>query len=507
MRKAKNIFLLSLSVMGISVHAQDVTDAVWTELKPEQSATTLEFQVPASPDADYFTCRAGAAGAIQFRDFIASRNGNNMILHITLELDSLHIGKNQRLVFQPVLHHQGDSAFYERVVINSRVQQIRYDRGNRDGLLPTDRVYRRYNGKPQTIEYIAAVPYQSWMEYYNPALKAEDCGCGKIGSIDMASFRRFDLQLGPQTNMAWALAYVTPPAKPKIYDIEKVSYIDFPVDQITLYPEYRRNPAELDSIIRTINIVKDDPDITIQHITIHGWASPESPYDHNAYLAENRARTLKDYVAGMVKLPTDIWSVDFTPENWQGLRLYVDSTALPHRRQILALIDEDTDPDRREWLIKSQYPDDYKVMKEVCYPGLRRSTYHITYTVPNFTLDKAREIFKTKPQHLSLNELYMLANSYETGSEEFNEVMNAAVMLHPDDEYANLNAACAAVANGDIDRARRYAAKAGNSPEALNVKGLVAYADDDLDRARYLFNLAAAEGLSEAEINLATFGE
>ena len=105
-------------------------------------------------------------------------------------------------------------------------------------------------------------------------------------------------------------------------------------------PDYRENPRELNKIIQTINLVKEDKNTTITGISIHGFASPESPYEHNAYLAENRARTLKDYVRKLLHLEDRIFSVEFTPEDWDGLRKYVAESALEHKTEILALIDD-----------------------------------------------------------------------------------------------------------------------------------------------------------------------
>mgnify|MGYP000603361329 CR=1 FL=1 len=62
---------------------------------------------------------------------------------------------------------------------------------------------------------------------------------------------------------------------------------------------------------------------------------------------------------------------------------------------------------------------------------------------------------KTKPQQLSLNELFMVAQTYEVGSKEFNKVMELAVRMYPTDETANLNAAIIRLNNGDADAAKR----------------------------------------------------
>ena len=88
-------------------------------------------------------------------------------------------------------------------------------------------------------------------------------------------------------------------------------------------------------------------------INIHGYASPESPYTHNDYLAKNRAKTLTEYVRRMVKLPNNLFTVSSTPEDWDGLIAYIKGSNLEHKNAILAIIaDKSLNPDARELKIK-----------------------------------------------------------------------------------------------------------------------------------------------------------
>lgn len=264
------------------------------------------------------------------------------------------------------------------------------------------------------------------------------------------------------------LAFVQPVVEAvKIRHLDKRAYIDFPVDKIELHVDYRRNPAQLDSIISTINALKDDKNLEVSSINIHGYASPESPYSHNDYLAKNRAKTLTDYVRRMVQLPSEVFTVSSTPEDWEGLRAYIKDSNLEHKNEILAIAnDEQLNPDAREAKIKKQYPTEYRFMLTTWYPALRHSDYHITYKVKPFDVAEAKEILKTKPQQLSLNEMFMVAQTYEPGSKDFNEVMETAVRMFPTDPVANLNAAILRLNKGDYEDAKPYLDKAGSSKEA-----------------------------------------
>lgn len=256
-------------------------------------------------------------------------------------------------------------------------------------------------------------------------------------------------------------------AAPKIRHLDKRAYIDFPVNRIELRADYRRNPAQLDSIITTIKALKADKNLQVMAINIHGFASPEGSYKHNDYLAKNRARTLTEYVHKMVELPDSIFTVSSTAEDWDGLREYIKQSDLEKKEQLLAIAkDESLTPDARDAKLKKQYPAQYRSLLTNCYPALRHSDYHITYKIKPFDVEEAKEIMKTKPQQLSLNELFMVAQTYEVGSKEFNEVMELAVRMYPTDETANLNAAIIRLNAGDADAAKPYLDRAGDSEEA-----------------------------------------
>ena len=226
-------------------------------------------------------------------------------------------------------------------------------------------------------------------------------------------------------------------------------------------------------------------------------------YSHNDYLAKNRAKTLTDYVRRMVALPTQLFTVSSTAEDWDGLRNYLKESNLEHKAEILAIAnDEKMNPDAREQKIKKLYPAEYRFMLDTWYPALRHSDYHITYKVKPFDVAEAKEIIKTKPQQLSQEEMFLVAQTYEPGSKEFNEVMEIAVRMFPENETANLNAANTRLNAGDAVGAKAYLDKAGNSPEAQNARGVYESLIGNDQQARHFFGLAAKAGVKAAQENL-----
>jgi len=418
-----------------------------------------------------------------------------MVVDLDLNMDSLDLRSNMRLVFTPIITNNSEERRMPQIVVNGRKADISFQRRGHKDFADDVMVVRRKNDTEQTVHYSAVLPYENWMRNSNVVVAEDLCGCGDIQDQNTVELKRLRTPFMP---------YMKPAAEAKkVRHEEGRAFIDFPVDKITLYPDYRNNPRELEKIIATINLVKDDKNTTITNIQIHGYASPESPYEHNAYLAENRAKTLKDYVRKLVRLDDKVFSVASTPEDWEGLREYVVKSNLDNRDAILKLIDDKTlDPDDKEWKIKRTYADDYKFMLDNWYPALRHSDYVVSYTVRPFSVEEAKEVMKTKPQQLSLEEMFMVAQTYEPGSREFNEVMETAVRMFPNDPTANINAACIRMEQGDLEGARIYLGKAGDTPQALHAKGVLAMLEGRTEEARRLLNQAKQAGAQGVDKNL-----
>ena len=144
----------------------------------------------------------------------------------------------------------------------------------------------------------------------------------------------------------------------------------------------------------------------------------------------------------------------------------------------------------------------YTFLLDSVYPALRHSDYTVQYTVRAFSVEEAKRQLKTRPRLLSLNEMFLIARTYEPGSAEFNEVFDIAVRLFPDDATANLNAANAAINKGDLQAAASYLNRAGDSPEAVHTRGILLLLQDRYDEAEEMLTKAGKLGVPEAGANL-----
>ena len=197
------------------------------------------------------------------------------------------------------------------------------------------------------------------------------------------------------------------------------------------------------------------------------------------------------------------FDVQSTPEDWDGLRRFVAGSDMECKESLLAIIDSDLEPDARNWKLQTvdgKRPYDFLLAN--VYPKLRHSDYTVEYTVRAFNVEEAKQLLKTRPQLLSLNEMFLIAQTYEPGSAEFNEVFDIAVRMFPDDPTANLNAANAAVSEGALQRAETYLSKAGDTPEAVHARGVLLLLQGEYAGAETLLQQARQRGVREAEANL-----
>ena len=298
--------------------------------------------------------------------------------------------------------------------------------------------------------------------------------------------------------------------------------VQFEVDKTELHPQPYvckngqriDNRAQLAIIEDSIRYATSDPNVEIAKITITGYASPESPYEHNDYLATNRSRALSEYIADRFSLPRGIADYGSVPENWVEFRQQVvDSKELTdkQRADLLELIDRpaygpaDYDAKEKELKTSPQFAALYKsTILPKWFPQLRATKFAISTRLKPMPDEQLAEIILTSPEKMSLNQMFRVARLYPEGSDDFNRVISTALKYYPNDPTANLNAAAAEVAKGDYSRAKTLLEKAGNSPEANNLRGIVATSEENYDEAIRYFEKAG--DLPEAKHNRAMLG-
>ncbi len=429
---------------------------------------------------------------VKVDNYSLERNGNYVSLDMTLDVSNLKVKRNKAVLLTPCIYSGSDSLHLKSIGIYGRKRYYYYLRNNGTAMISGDNemTYRKGN-MPSTIEYHDVVPFEAWMGTSSEQLHRYLYGC--CNNILAIETGRLGKLIEPE------LIYISPEAEIKTRALEGSAFIDFPLNKTTINPEYRSNAEELAKIRATIDSIGGDCDFTINGIDLKGYASPEGPYKHNVDLSIGRVNALKDYIQKLYSFSSDEISTANEPEDWEGLRRYVESSDLEHKAEILEMIDSDMEPDAKDAKIKATYPSEYNYLLKNCYPALRHTDYKVHYTVREFRdIDEIKQIIETSPEKLCVNELYLVAQTYEPGSDEYNEIYALAARLYPDDETANLNAANVALKDKDFEAAESYLSKAGSSGEAEYARGVYYYLNGNSSAAKEHLQDAAGKGISQA---------
>lgn len=431
-------------------------------------------------------------------------SGKSMGLDMTIAVDSLQLPSNRRVILRPIICCDTDTATFDPVVINGRNAAIAYERNSSERVDDAIVVSAKQakTTMPQGLNYSSRIPYQDWMGNSKVYIVEDQCGCGRTepGTLD---------GLEPVAEVVSVEAiepvctYVVPEVEAVKERVESGrAYIDFPVNQVQIYRDYHNNASELDKILSIVEIGRNDSHVDVESVTIHGYASPEGSYANNTRLASERARVLSEYVAKLSGVDRSKFNTQSTPEDWEGLRTYLKDGSVANSTEILALIDDIADPDARDAAIRTRYPQSYARILADIYPVLRHSDYAVRYVVRHFTLEEARQYMATHPTYLSIDEYFMVANSYPALSSERAKALYMAADIYPDDATAQLNAGCVALQRGDQAVASHYLEKAGDRPEALNARGVLAMLAGDYTTAETLLRQALEGGCDDAQTNL-----
>lgn len=430
-------------------------------------------------------------------DVGVERSESNLIVSMTVHPSVFHKKANREVWLRPVIVSGSDSLWLRPVVVSGRTRYYQHRRA--DGH-KVDYVIL-HSGDKKNYSYKENVAYLPWMEKGKLELVSKVDGCCGDALADAARSGLDNFDFREKVVEPQFAAYVKPTGEiTKTREVNGEAYIDFPVNQTVIYPDYRRNPQELAEIRRTIDEIRNDKDVTITSLTIKGYASPEGSYANNERLAKGRTEALIKYVRDLYSFPNSVMHSAWEAEDWEGLAKRLKASDVVDKDAILAVVtDNSLSPDARDAALKKKFPTQYAWMLAEIYPALRHSDYFVDYVVRNYT-DPAEiaQVLKTSPQKLSQEEIFIYAQSLDKESPEFREAMEVAVRMFPDNPVANLNAATTAVDHGEYDLARTYLKKAGDSPEAVYTAGVLEAKTGNYAEAKKLLQKAADAGIEDA---------
>lgn len=424
-------------------------------------------------------------------------------------LDSMKVKSSRYRAFTPILRSKDGNHEhrFKSLLVTGRIQDIIFDRDGIDPLYVDNyQAVRRDGDGPQRVSYSDIADRLPWHQGAEIWVECDLCGCGDLLKSEYAFLGK--TKIIP----VFHFVDVVPAPDDKIRDLHGTAFVNFIVDRWEMRPDYMNNYRELRKITDTLDVMTNDPNIHVDKVKIHGWASPESPYEHNRMLATNRAKSLTEYVKNMYSLPDNVFATpEATPENWIGLRKAVEemSTAtLPHRSEILAMIDDNTlAPDPKEAQIKRKYPQEYQYLLKNVYPHLRRSDYEITFRYEKFSPEKAKQIYdQGKYYQLSARELWDIAISYGQDSIGYVRALQIANSLYPDSTAITVSLSNVALRQNDLEKAEALLQRAGDSAEAENARAILYMKQRRYEEAEEALRRAESKGM-DVTVNLQTLQE
>ena len=449
---------------------------------------------------------------VQVKNENIKKKGQKVNVSMQLDLTQMDVSRQRSVSFQPVIVANDGSRelALPAVIVDGKVRSRIH---HRQELLTGAEVHpeayttvRRRNGSQQVVDYGQSVAYEAWMADSRLEVREVVTGCAECGEGDgvVPVTDRFVTLFQPTYVYSW----VEPDPEPvKEREKSAEARIQFRQDKYDILPNYKGNQKELQAVSRSINVVYEDPDVTITGISITGYASPEGSVPHNKKLSYNRANALLAYIAKQLEVSPRHCTVDGQGEDWTGLRQEVEKMAdLKGKEQVLAIIDqEQADRDLCEKQLMALKPkaEIYDRLYSEVYPRLRRNEYRITYNVRNFNVEEAKSILKKDPTKLSLTEMYQVAGTYPKDSKEYAEALAIAAATYPNQPSALNNAAAHSLDQGDaLGAIRLLSARAAGHAPLLNTLGVAYARTNQLDKARQCFNDARALGLAEGGENL-----
>lgn len=442
-------------------------------------------------------------GSVRTTSSSLYKMGKELVVSISIDI-TRDFSPNESMVLVPVITDSPEHQLeLPPIYINSRKQHIIFQRETSKKEKEAQALQRK-NGVRQTMHYLQSVPFEKWMNRAVLSLIERSCGCGIPGTEDFTCIAR----LHPQPMPAPQLAFLTPQIeKSKIRKEKGSAFIDFPVNVAVINDKYSNNAAELNKIIETINTIKKDSNVSITHISIHGYASPDGPLRINERLSRERTQALKEYVSRLYTFEGKDIHTSYTPEDWEGFEALLGDTVFQQKEAIMRIVTSDHHPDHKEKMIKSQFPAFYRFASRHWFTLLRHSDYTVEYYVRPFTVEESQKVFDTNPKNLSLEEMFRLALTHSPGSKMYNRIFMTAVQLFPDNPTANLNAACIALMQKDTKTATTFLRKAPAVPEKTLAEGVACFLQGDYEKAETLFRQAKDAGLPQADENLKQIGE
>ncbi len=246
----------------------------------------------------------------------------------------------------------------------------------------------------------------------------------------------------------------------------------------------------------------------LKGVGISAYASPDGELDLNTGLAQKRAVSAEKYLGGEFKKAEEAKQEGFfssasTPEDWEGFKKLMEESDVQDKDLILRVLSMYSDPVVREKEIKN-ISAAYTIIADKILPRLRRSMLNVNIDIVGKSDEELLALADTLPDTLNAEELLYAATLTKNLDKQL-QFYQSFINKFPDDWRGNNNAGCAYLEQNKLSDAKNSFENAKNLDEAnvivLNNLGVVAFIDNDLEKALEYYTSAAGAG-NEQSYNL-----
>lgn len=338
------------------------------------------------------------------------------------------IDKRWMLTLSPRLEKASETIDLEEIVINGEIYRLYQERGeamydalsnrynhfSRDTARIWDYFYKKYNLHYNTDARLdTIIPVGNTFHYYYSQEIATDESKsmdlflrGNVFGLDKSTYAlpESDTITYFVSSMIQFLDHA-PRFKRKIIERHAEAnfsaHITFPVGKEHVDEALNDNAAEIAKVQEIVKKLTWSSEFIIDSINMTASASPEGLWSANEALAKRRAISLKNYFAKKMddkKGVDTLFNAKWIAEDWKRINEWIRAEVRqPFKEEILAIIANESNPDKREQQIKVQYPIGYSYLKDSIYPQLRTVEFQFNLHRSGMTQDT---IHTTEPDTL-----------------------------------------------------------------------------------------------------------
>ena len=243
----------------------------------------------------------------------------------------------------------------------------------------------------------------------------------------------------------------------------------------------------------------------VKGVNIMSYASPEGEIDKNNNLASDRATSAEGYLTNFYtksKLTAPAGLITKSPkgEDWDGFKKEVEKTTHEDKDLILRVLEMTSDLNKREEDIRNMAKT-YQFLEKQVLPQLRRSQMVMSYDKVGYSDDELKQLSKSKPDTLTVEELLYTAELVEDLNEKLRIYKAAEVKFSKDYRVVNNVGYILYLQNDLVGAKAKFETAYGLKEDAVvaNNLGAVAHMNGDRAKAKELFEKA---GGPETEYNL-----